>query len=196
MDINLLPKTTRSRRLYNSQPILWTRFIVVLPVVVVIVAAGVVAGWVQFQTNRLQAQVTVLNQQVQGRTVNVDNQARPTQAQQLEQALTAQSADRTDWTSIVGQVNGALPVGLTVDMLSASGGVLTVAGRSAGVNSVAQFEQTLTTEPWAASVTLQSVMQATGQKTAIFSLGKQALMSYTYSLTVTLKSVNGGGSTT
>lgn len=195
MDINLLPTTTKSRPLRMGIRFPFTGFLSLIAVVIVIAAAGVYAGWLRNQTNNLRANIATLSQQVQASPTIVKAQSPQTDVSKVAQALGTTTASRTNWTDIVKNIDSALAPGMTVDILQTSGDTISVEGRSTGIGPVAQFEHKLSVEPWSASVSLQSAMQATGQQEAVFTHGSGKGMSYTYSLHITTQKAGGGGGT-
>ncbi|EPZ44134.1 PilN domain-containing protein [Alicyclobacillus acidoterrestris] len=187
MDINLLPRVSKprgTRSPWHSPSRKW----LVISVPIAVIVACLVAMQVWFYAT--QARYT---EQVNHLTQSLDQQGHSAQAgggstQGITQQAEALAAARTDWARELKDIHDALPGGMTVDTIQASGSSIQVSGRSSGVIAVSTFEHALSSDAWVHQVTLQNLSLGVTNQTAVMvgpaDGSNKAPLQYLYQLTI------------
>lgn len=174
----------------------------VLIFVVVILAIAGCGIWLLSRTRDLQNQSSALTQQIAA----MQSRSAGGQVNSLAALVTAEEALAIPWATVMKGVSASMASGnVTVDTLDGTGTNLQLSGRSTGLSAISQFTQSLKTYSWVSSIQVQSINESPASGFSIFpsqaliqtSGGKKIQVvpkySYTYDLTVILKSGSGDG---
>ncbi|GEO24614.1 hypothetical protein AAC03nite_03990 [Alicyclobacillus acidoterrestris] len=187
MDINLLPRVSKPRSTqsqWHSPSRKW--LVIAAPIAVIVACLVAMQVWFYATQARYTEQVNHLTQSLERQGQSVQTGSISTQG--TTQQAAALAAARTDWAQVLKAIHDALPSGMTIDTIQASGSSILVSGRSSGVIAVSTFEHALRSDAFVHQVTLQNLSLGVTNQTPVMvgptDASNKAPLQYLYQLTI------------